>query len=514
MSNRRRRLAESGPREGAVAVSSVQSAPYSRWRLAALVGGPLAFALLLALPVPDGLSPAGWRVAALALLMAVWWLSEAIPIPATALLPVVFLPVLDVVPVNAATAPYANPIVFLFLGGFLLALGMQRWNLHKRIALTLVRRVGTGPRRIVLGFLAATSFLSMWVSNTATAMMMLPIGLSVAALLDTAEDDRARDNFRIALLLAIAYGANVGGIGTLIGTPPNALLAGFLDQTYGVQIGFGQWMLFGLPLVLIGQPLIYTVLMRRYPLGSLRLAGGAGLIDRQLRDLGPMSRPEWTVAAVFAAVALLWILGPLLEPWVSGLSDAGIAMAGALALFLIPAGRGRGSFVLDWAAVERLPWGVLILFGGGLSLANAIQVTGLADYVGQLLAGLEGLPVVLVMLLVGLTVLLLTEVSSNTATAAAFLPVVAALAIALGENPLLLAVPAAVVASCAFMLPVATPPNAIVFGSGFVPLQQMLRTGVWLGASFVLLATLLAYVLTPLVFGVEPGRLPAWATGG
>lgn len=485
-----------------------------RARVAGLAGGLALFAALLLAPAPAGLDPAGWRTAAIAALMAVWWITEAIPIPATALLPLVLFPVLGVAPIDAAAAPYANPIIFLFLGGFLLAIGMQRWNLHRRIALTVIRLVGTGPRRIVLGFLLATAFLSMWVSNTATAMMMLPIGLSVTALLDEAGDPRARRNFGIGLALAIAYGANVGGLGTLIGTPPNALLAGFFSQAYGIEIGFAQWMLFGVPLVLIGLPLVYAALLWLYPIGGLRLAGGSDLIRDELRALGAPRGPEIAVAAVFAAVAACWIASPLLAERVPGLSDAGIAMAGALALFLIPADLKRRVFVLDWRSAEELPWGVLILFGGGLSLAESIRATGLADYIGELLGGLGGMPILLVVLAVVLTILLLTEMTSNTATAAAFLPVVASLAVGLGENPLLLAVPAVLAASCAFMLPVGTPPNAIVFGSGLVTLPQMARAGIALNLVFVALITALAYVLLPLVFGVELGRVPAWAAGG
>lgn len=481
-----------------------------RARRIGLSAGTLLFALLLALPAPAGLDPAGWRCAAVAALMAAWWITEAIPIPATALLPLALFPVLGVAPIDAAAPPYANPIVFLFMGGFLLAIGMQRWQLHRRIALSVVLLVGTSPRRIVLGFLLATAFLSMWVSNTATAMMMLPIGVSVTALLHDDADPRLRRNFGIGLALAIAYGANVGGLGTLIGTPPNALLAGFFGETYGHEIGFAQWMAFGVPLVLIGLPLVYAALLWSYPFRGLMLAGGGDLIRGELRALGRPSRAEISVAAVFLLVAAAWIAGPLLSGLVPGLSDAGIAMAGALVLFLIPAGQGRGA-VLDWRSAERLPWGVLILFGGGLSLADAIRRTGLADYIGGLLGGLSGLPMVAVILAVALTILLLTEMTSNTATAAAFLPITASLALGLGENPLLLSVAAALAASCAFMLPVGTPPNAIVFGSGLVTLPQMARAGVVLNLVFAALITLLCYLLLPVVFGVAFGEVPAWA---
>lgn len=480
-----------------------------RLSLAGLVGGLVGAAVLLALPAPAGLSAAGWHCAVVGLVMATWWITEAIPIPATALVPLAAFPLLGVADIDATARPYANPIIFLFLGGFLLALAMQRHGLHRRLALAIVAAVGSGPRRIVLGFVLATGFLSMWVSNTATAMMMLPIAVSVTGLA-AAGEARGRA-FATALVLAIAYGANVGGLGTLIGTPPNALLAGFLRETHGVEIGFAQWLAFGLPLVGLGLPLVFAVLIRCYPLRGLTLAGGADAIAARRRELGPVSGPEITVAVVFGLVAAAWIAAPLLTAYVPGLSDAGIAMAGALLLFVLPAQRQPWQPVLDWEVAADLPWGVLLLFGGGLSLAAGVQDTGLADYIGNLLGGLDQLPLVLVMLAACATILLLTELTSNTATTAAFLPVLAALAIGLGENPLTLAVPAALAASCAFMLPVATPPNAIAFGSGHVSLPQMARTGLWLNLGFLVLITALVYSLLPLVFGVVFGQVPAWA---
>ncbi|MDT0633698.1 DASS family sodium-coupled anion symporter [Spectribacter hydrogenoxidans] len=481
-----------------------------RLSLAGLVGGLVGAAVLLALPAPAGLSAAGWHCAVVGLVMATWWITEAIPIPATALVPLAAFPLLGVADIDATARPYANPIIFLFLGGFLLALAMQRHGLHRRLALAIVAAVGSGPRRIVLGFVLATGFLSMWVSNTATAMMMLPIAVSVTGLA-AAGEARGRA-FATALVLAIAYGANVGGLGTLIGTPPNALLAGFLRETQGVEIGFAQWLAFGLPLVGLGLPLVFAVLIRCYPLRGLTLAGGADAIAARRRELGPVSGPEITVAVVFGLVAAAWIAAPLLTAYVPGLSDAGIAMAGALLLFVLPAQRQPWQPVLDWEVAADLPWGVLLLFGGGLSLAAGVQDTGLADYIGHLLGGLDQLPLVLVMLAACATILLLTELTSNTATTAAFLPVLAALAIGLGENPLTLAVPAALAASCAFMLPVATPPNAIAFGSGHVSLPQMARTGLWLNIGFLVLITALVYSLLPLVFGVVFGQVPAWAS--
>ena len=478
--------------------------PPARVRRAGLVGGLAVFAVMLALPAPEGLSAEGWRCAAVGVWMAAWWITEALPIPATALLPLVAFPLLGVASVGDAAAPFANPILYLYLGGFLLALAMQRWGLHRRLALAVVAAVGASPRRIALGFLLATALTSMWVSNTATALMMLPVGASVVGLVGA--EDRA--NLGVVVALAIAYGASIGGLGTLIGTPPNALLAGFLSETYGVEVGFGRWMLLGVPLVAAGLPAAFLVLTWAYPLGR---SASAEAIRPLRAALGPMSGPERTVAAVFGLVAALWVAGPLVREAVPGLSDTVVAMGGALLLFAIPADWRRMVFVLDWRAAEDLPWGVLVLFGGGLSLAAAVQATGLADWIGTRLGGLAGLPTLAVVAGVVVVVLALTEMTSNTATAAAFLPVVAALAVGLGESPLVLAVPAALAASCAFALPVATPPNAIVFGSGLVTLPQMARAGVWLNVAFVVLVTAATYALLPVAFGVVYGEVPAWA---
>ena len=479
-----------------------------------LVAGPVALAAVLALPAPDGLGGAGWHTAGVALLMAVWWITEALPIPATALVPVVLFPLLEIRPMPDAAAPYANPLIFLFMGGFLIALAMQRWDLHRRIALRIIATVGTGPRALIAGFMLACAFLSMWISNTATAMMMLPIATSVVALArsDAEASDTQTDAFAVVMMLAIAYACNIGGMGTLIGTPPNALLAGFVNESYGISIGFAQWMGLGLPMVVLGLPLAYGVLAHwLYPLDTFALAGGRALVQQRLRDLGTMARAERMVAVVFAAVAVLWMTRPLLAPAVPGLTDAGIAMAGGLVLFALPVERATGTFVLDWDTAVQLPWGVLILFGGGLSLAQAIEATGLAMWLGEALGVLGSWPLLLVVILVSAAIIGLTEITSNTATAAAFLPIMASVAVGIGENPFLLAVPVALAASSAFMLPVATPPNAIVFGSGDVSIPQMARAGIVLNLLFVALIALVTYALGPLVLGIELGTLPAWA---
>ena len=473
----------------------------------------MAFAILLSLPGPQELSPEGWRTAAVGVLMAVWWITEAIPIPATALLPLVLFPLVGGGDIDAAARPYANPLIGLFLGGFLIAIAMQRWGLHRRIALAIIETVGTSPPRLVGGFMLASALLSMGVSNTATALMMLPIGLSVVALARDAEGNLppAAAPFGIALMLAIAYGCNIGGLGTLIGTPPNTLMAGFLGETYGVDVGFAQWLLLGLPLVVVGLPLAYLLLVRWiFPLGSDSLLGGGDVIRQERAKLGPMRRPEIIVAGVFATVAALWMTRPLLEGLVPGLSDAGVAMTGGLALFLIPLDLRKGDFVLDWTSAKELPWDILILFGGGLSLAGAVQETGLAAWIGESLGWVELLPLLGIMVVVALVIVMLTEVTSNTATAATFLPIMAAVALGIGQNPFFLLVPVALAASSAFMLPVATPPNAIVFGSRLLTIPQMARAGVYLNLLFVLLIAAMAYILVPLVFGAEHGVVPDW----
>jgi sodium-dependent dicarboxylate transporter 2/3/5 len=510
--------ADAAALEKAAVRESVPAGPpqgYRRAQLLGLVLGPAVAVALLLLPPPDGLALAGWRTAAIGLWMAIWWMTEAAPIPVTALLPLVLFPLLGVAAMPAAASPYANPLIFLFLGGFLIALAMQRWNLHRRIALNIIRIMGTRPRNLVGGFLVASALLSMWVSNTATALMMLPIGLSVVQLSLGGAGARytgGSSHFAITLMLAIAYGSSIGGMATLIGTPTNAFMVGFLAETYGFQIGFVDWMMVGVPLVLVALPMTHIALTRIvYPIGMTELAGGRELILAELHGLGAMTRAEKTIAAVFACVALLWITQPLFADVVPGITDTGIAMAGALLLFVLPVDFRRGVFVLDWETAEKLPWGVLLLFGGGLSLAGAVAATGLADWIGAALAGVGALPPVVIVLIVTTIVVFLTELTSNTATAAAFLPVMASLALGIGENPLLLAVPTVIGASCAFMLPVATPPNAIVYGSSFITIPQMARAGFVLNLMFIGLITGIVYTLAAIVFGIEPGVVPEWA---
>lgn len=461
-----------------------------------LVAGPLVFVAVVLLPEPAGLPPEGWLTAGVALLMAIWWITEAVPIPVTALVPLAVFPPLGLGSIREAAAPYANPIIFLFFGGFVLATALERSGLHRRFALGILRRAGTRPPRLVAGFMIATAFLSMWVSNTATTMMMLPIALSILALADTDSRGTHDDRFAVALLLGIAYAANIGGVGTLIGTPPNALLAGFLEETYDVSLGFGEWMLMGVPLVVVSLPLCWWWLCRGpFRVQAATIGGGDELLRAQWQQLGALSRREITVGVLTAATAVAWMSRPLLAQVVPGLSDAGIAIAGALLLFLIPVDWRRWEFALTWRDVERLPWGILILFGGGLSLAAAIQRSGLADWIGQSMVAVEAWPLIAVVATVTTVIIFLTEINSNTATAATFLPIVASLAIGIGLDPMALALPAALAASCAFMLPVATPPNAIVYASDRVPMAAMVRAGIALNVTMVVVITGLVMIV-------------------
>jgi sodium-dependent dicarboxylate transporter 2/3/5 len=458
---------------------------------------------MLIAPAPAGLGAEGWRTAAVAVLMAVWWVTEAIPIPATALLPVLLMPALGVMPIERATAPFANPVIYLFLGGFLIAAAVEASGLHRRLALAVIRLVGAAPSRVVGGFMLAAAFLSMWISNTATVVMMLPLATSVIEL---EQQDAPAGAFGLALLLGLAYAASVGGLGTLIGTPPNALLAGFLAEAYEVKIGFGTWMLLGVPLVVVALPMTWLLLTRvMFPLRTVERPGASGAIERQWAALGPLSRTEFLVGSVTALAATGWIFRSLLDDLLPGLSDAGIAIGAALLLFLVP-GADRGRRALEWSHAERLPWGVLVFFGGGLSLAAGIQDTGLARWIGSALAGAGALPLVLIVLGAATLMIFLTEFTSNTASAASFLPVAAALATAIGVDPVTLAVPIALAASCAFMMPIATPPNAIVYGTGRIPLRQMIRAGLVLNLGMAVLITIVAVWVAPLVL---PAAAPA-----
>jgi sodium-dependent dicarboxylate transporter 2/3/5 len=438
--------------------------------------------------------------------MAVWWMTEAIPVYATALLPLALFPLTGIASISEAASPYGNDVIYLFLGGFVLALSMERWGLHKRIALFALRYAGTGAAAIVGGFMAVTAFLSMWVSNTATAIIMLPIATSIfaAAGIESDSADENHRHFARALMLGIAYAASIGGIGTLIGTPPNLFLASFAQSQLGITIGFAQWLGVGVPLVLVFLPLAWLLLTRvLYPVHQYNLPIGATFAETAYTELGRTNVGERVTLAVFLFTAAAWIFRPLLVKFapLAGLTDTSIAILAALLLFALPVDPRRHIFVMNWETAVKLPWGVLLLFGGGLSLASAVRANGVAELIGAQVHGLVGMPEIVILLAVVTTIVFLTELTSNTATTAALLPVLAAIAPALNVSPLLLIVPAAIAASCAFMLPVATPPNAVVFGTGYVTTKEMAHAGFWLNWVSVALITLAAYFLVPIVLG-------------
>ncbi|GAA9895106.1 SLC13 family permease [Helicobacter pylori] len=485
-------------------------------------------------------------VAGVAVLMGIWWMTEAIDLPATALLPLVLFSVFSVDQFSSVSSSYASPIIFLFMGGFILALSMQKWNLHTRIALSIILLVGTSPRRLILGFMIATGFLSMWVSNTATAVMMLPIGMSVLQLVaklvgkenasntwhQKEEITKAhggimgnivhkgkditqvvqektiiyRTNFSICLMLGIAYAASIGSLGTLIGTPPNALLAGYMKTAFNIEIGFAQWMVFGTPLAFI--MLILSWLLLTYvifPLKIKEIPGGKEVIRAELKKLGRLSWAEISVGVIFILASLGWIfLDTILKSWGVKIDkiDSVIAMGVSVLLFILPA-NNQGDRLIDWGVAKKLPWDVLLLFGGGLALSAQFSKTGLSLWIGHLVSDFSHLPILFIIFMVTLMVIFLTEITSNTATAAAFLPVIGGVAVGMGyENhqSLLLTIPVALSATCAFMLPVATPPNAIAYGSGYVKITDMIKAGLWLNLVGVVLISAFSYFLVSLVF--------------
>lgn len=475
---------------------------YTFRQIAGFFLSPLILSFIFFTDAPQGLSTEGWKTAIISVCMGVLWLTEAIPIPVTALLPLILFPLFQVAKVQDAAIPYSNPLVFLFLGGFVLALSMEKWNLHLRVALHAIRLIGTSPTRIIAGFFATTAFISMWASNTATTLMMVPIGISIIKLVDSqAEKPKQFQNFSTSLMLSIAYGGTIGGIGTLIGTPPNALLSAFLNQSYKLELGFGNWMLIGFPLLLISSPLFLIMLTKViFPLKVKKIVRGEDLIRQELNKLGKISKEEIIVGIVFSSTALLWFSKPYLTKFIPFLSDASIAILGALTLFFIPTDFKKGKFIMDWQTTSKIPWGVLLLFGGGLSLASFIDKTGLAKWMGENANTLLDLPLFVVMFLVTAMIMSLSELTSNTATTAAFLPIVASISIGMGYSPETLAIPATLGASCAFMLPVGTPPNAIVYATGYISIPQMVKGGFWLNVLFAILITILSYFWVPVVW--------------
>ena len=463
--------------------------------------GIIASLIVLFLPESDGLAPEAQRAAAIFVLMGIWWATEAVPIAITALIPLVFFPLLGVASIEATAAPYANKNIFLFLGGFFLSLAIQKCNLHKRIALTILKFTGTRGKSIIAGFMLSSCLLSMWIMNTSTTIMLLPIGLAIIAVVKesmTELSELEKLNFQVALLLGIAYAANIGGIATLIGTAPNMALNGFMEEQYNVSISFLDWMKVGVPVSLTLLPLAWLSLTRlSFPVNFQTSEQTQATIINMRHSLGEIKTSEKRVLFIFLFTAFLWVTRGQINniPGLEGLSDPGIAMLCGLALFLTPSG-STSENLLEWKDAERgVPWGVLLLFGGGLSLAAAAQSTGLAAWIGGLMP--VGLSIVLLVFMFTALIIFLTELTSNLATTATFLPIVAIIATQFGFDPILLTASIAIAASCAFMLPVATPPNAIVFGSELIKVPQMMRAGIVLNVISIVIVSLASIYLVP-----------------
>lgn len=465
--------------------------------------GPLLFGITMLWSGSEDMSYEAKAVLAATLWVATWWVTEALPIPVTSILPVVLFPLTGALPLRVTTESYGHPLVFLYIGGFIIALAIERCGLHRRFALNILLRVGTDSRMIIMGFMIATAVLSMWISNTATTVMMLPIGMAIVKQFD---NGGMRSEFGIALMLAIAYAASIGGLATLIGTPTNLIFAGMVDELYNVEISFAKWMAFGLPISIVLLIICWVYITRyAFHLKDRELAGGRQDIRRRIHLLGPMQYAEKVVSAVFAATALCWMLRSfILQKWLPGINDTAIALAGATALFLIPARNGKkDEKIIDWATAVQIPWGIILLFGGGLALAAGFQETGLAEWIGMQLLSLRGVKLMILVFVVIAAVNFLTEITSNLATASMILPILASLAVGIGVHPYSLMVAATVAASCAFMLPVATPPNAVVFGSGYLRIPDMVRTGIWMNIISIILLTFFVFYLLPLVWGID-----------
>ena len=468
-----------------------------------LISGPLAFILILFFFHPEGLNPQANAVLASTIWIAIWWITEAIPIAVTALLPIVLFPLTGGLELSETTASFGHKYVFLYVGGFIIAIAIQKWNLHKRIALNIINFIGTNVVNIILGFMVATAFMSMWISNTATAVMMLPIAMAIVTQLrdnpDTIEDEN--QIFGKAIMLGIAYSASIGGVATLIGTPPNLVLAGVVEETFGYEITFAQWFKFGFPISIVLLFLCWKYLTSfAFKFKQKAFPGGRAEISKQLRALGQISYEEKLVAIVFALTAFAWVTRDfLLKLVVPAIDDTIIAMISAVIIFLLPT-KNKKRRLLNWEEAVKLPWGILLLFGGGMALAAGFKDSGLALWIGTQMTLLDGVSLFLLLFILIASVNLLTEITSNLATTAMLLPVLYPMAMTIDVHPFILMVSATVAASCAFMLPVATPPNAIVFGSGKLTIPDMMRAGFALNIIGVFLVTIFAFYLAPMIF--------------
>ena len=476
-----------------------------------LILGPALFLIILLWFHPEGLSKEANAILASTIWIAVWWITEAVPIAITSLLPVVLFPLTGGMELAKTTASFGHRYIFLYIGGFILAIAIERWNLHKRIALNIVQLIGTNVKNVILGFMVATAFLSMWISNTASSVMMLPIGMSIISqLMDNPKTvENENQNFGKALMLAIAYSASIGGIATLIGTPTNLVLATIVQETYGIEITFSKWFMFGLPISLILLAICWKYLTEiAFTFKQKKFPGGRNEINKQLKSLGKLSYEEKMVLLIFVGTAFAWITRSLfLQKLIPNLDDTIIAVIAGILLFILPASKSKNRKLINWEEAVKLPWGILLLMGGGLALAQGFKTSGLAEWIGGQLTLLEGASIFILLLFLIALVNFLTEITSNLATTAMILPILAPLSLVLDVNPLILMVGATVAASCAFMLPVATPPNAVVFGSGYLRIPDMAKTGVWMNLFSIIFLTIIVYFLLPILWGLNPNEI-------
>lgn len=458
--------------------------------------GPAVFLLFLIFQPFDALTS---KVLSVATWMLIWWILEVFPIFITALLPMIFFPALGILSVTATFQPYASPIVFLFLGGFIIALAMEERRLHERIAYGLIRLTGSKPRQIILGFMIATALVAMWISNTATAVMLLPIGLSVTRLLEEqTNDEKLLKRFQLLLMLGIAYAANIGGTMTLIGTPPNLVFAGYYLETFGTDFPFARWFLYGIPVGLALLFVTYNLLTRViYPIKGGEIEGVKELIQKKWNELGKLSTAERSVLLVFSLTVFLWVFAQPLNGLMGtrALNNTNIAMLGGVLMFVVPVNWKKGEFIIDWKSTQRLPWGILILFGGGLAMAKGLEVAGVIQAVGDYIAFNIELSPLMLMLVLTAFALFATEVMSNVALVTVLLPVVIGIGQSTGIDPLLLSIPVTLAASCAFMMPISTPPNAVVYSSGYVTVREMMRAGFWLNLASIAIIVGVIYAI-------------------
>jgi len=472
-----------------------------------LLSGPLAFILVLFFFQPEGLNPEAKAILASTIWIAIWWITEAIPIAVTALLPIILFPLTGGLDLTQTTASFGHKYVFLYVGGFIIAIAIQKWNLHKRIALNIIRIIGTNVIKIILGFMVATAFMSMWISNTATAVMMLPIAMAIVAQLKDNPNTKEDENeiFGKALMLGIAYSASIGGVSTLIGTPPNLVLAGVVEETFGYEITFSEWFKFGFPISIILLFICWKYITGiAFKFKQKDFPGGREEINNQLKLIGKISYEEKLIAIVFSLTAFAWVTRDyLLKILIPVIDDTIIAMVSAIIIFLLPTKDGKRR-LLNWDEAVKLPWGILLLFGGGMALAAGFKESGLALWIGNQMTLLDGVSLFLLVFILITSVNFLTEITSNLATTAMLLPILYPMAINIDVHPFILMVSTTVAASCAFMLPVATPPNAVVFGSGYLRIPDMVKIGIWMNIISIILLTFFVFYLLPLLWNFDP----------